>query len=71
MNRGLGMLLAVIGAVILILSIFTYTKKKKIIDAGPIQVAVDQKQSTNWMPYAGGILFAGGIILLVTSRKSR
>jgi hypothetical protein len=71
MNKGLGMLLTVIGALILILSVFTYKKKKKIIDADPIQVSIDQKQSTDWMPYAGSILFAGGIILLVTSRKSR
>ena len=69
MNRTLGILLTLIGAVILILSIFTYTKKKNIVDVGPLKVSVDQKQSTGWMPYTGGILFIGGIILLAASRK--
>ena len=71
MNRTLGILLTLIGVIILILSLFTYTKKKNIVDVGPIKVSVDQKQSTDWMPYTGGILFIGGVILLATSRKGR
>jgi hypothetical protein len=69
MNRQIGIVLTLIGAVMLVLSVFTYTKKEKIIDAGPLQISVNKKQSTDWLPYSGGILFIGGIILLATSRK--
>ncbi len=45
MSKNLGIILIVIGAIMLIWTGVTYTKKKKIIDAGPIQVSVDQKQT--------------------------
>jgi hypothetical protein len=60
----------VIGAAMLIWTGFTYTKKEKIIDAGPIQVLADKQKSVNWPPYLGGILLVGGIVVLVTAKKS-
>jgi hypothetical protein len=60
----------VIGAAMLIWTGFTYTKKEKIIDAGPIQVSADKQESVNWPPYLGGILLVGGIVVLVTAKKS-
>ncbi len=70
MNRTLGIILIVLGAAMLIWTGFTYTKKEKIIDAGPIQVSADRQKSVNWPPYLGGILIVGGIIVVATSKKS-
>ena len=70
MIRIIGMLMIVIGAAMLIWTGFTYTKKEKIIDAGPIQVLADKQESVNWPPYLGGILLVGGIVVLVTAKKS-
>lgn len=61
----------VLGAVMLIWTGFTYTKKEKVVDAGPIQVSADKEKSVNWPPYAGGVLLLGGVVLLATSRKGR
>jgi uncharacterized membrane protein len=69
MNRNLGILLIVIGAIMLIWTGFTYTKKKKIIDAGPIQVSVDQKETIGWPPYLGTILLIGGIVIVIVDKK--
>lgn len=69
MNRSIGLVLIVIGAIMLIWTGFSYTKKEKIIDAGPIQVSADKEESVNWPPYLGGILLVGGIILVATARK--
>lgn len=70
MNRTIGIILIVVGAAMLIWSGFTYTKKEKVVDAGPIQISADKEKSVNWPPYAGGILLVGGIILLATAKKS-
>lgn len=69
MNKSLGLILIVIGAILLIWTGFTYTKKEKIIDAGPIQVSADKEKSVNWPPYAGGIVLLAGVVILVTSNK--
>lgn len=70
MNRITGIILIVLGAIMLIWTGFTYTKKEKIVDAGPIQISADREKSVNWPPYAGGILLIAGVVILVTSKKS-
>jgi len=70
MNRTIGIVLIVVGAVMLIWTGFTYTKKEKVVDAGPLQVSVDKQKSVNWPPYLGGILLIGGIVIVATAKKS-
>ncbi|PWK79977.1 hypothetical protein LX99_00438 [Mucilaginibacter oryzae] len=69
MNKTVGILLIVIGAVMLIWTGFTYTKKEKIVDAGPIQVSADKEKTVNWPPYLGGLLVIGGIVVVATAKK--
>jgi hypothetical protein len=71
MQKTTGLLLLIIGAVMLIWTGFSYTKREKIVDAGPIQISADKQKSVNWPPYAGGILAVCGIIVLVTSKKDK
>lgn len=60
----------VLGIAMLIWTGFTYTKKEKVIDAGPLQVSADKEKTVTWPPYAGGILLIGGVIVLATAKKS-
>lgn len=69
MNKTIGIILLGIGIIMLIWTGFTYTKKEKVIDAGPIQVSADRQHTVNWPPYAGGILVVGGIILMVSGKR--
>jgi uncharacterized membrane protein len=69
MNKSIGLALIILGAILLIWTGFTYTKKEKIIDAGPIQVSADREKSVNWPPYAGGIVLIAGVIILISSKK--
>lgn len=70
MNRTIGLIMIALGVVMLIWTGFTYTKKEKVIDAGPIQVSADKEKSVNWPPYAGGILLIGGVIIFATAKKA-
>jgi len=69
MNKTIAIVLIVLGGVMLIWTGFSYTKKEKVVDAGPIQISADKKKSVNWPPYAGGILLLGGVVMLVASGK--
>ncbi|MEO6981056.1 MAG: hypothetical protein ABJA76_03985 [Mucilaginibacter sp.] len=70
MNRTIGIVLIVIGAAMLIWTGFSYTKKEKVVDAGPLQISVDKQKSVNWPPYLGGILLIGGIVIVATAKKT-
>jgi hypothetical protein len=65
-----GTVLLVIGIAMLLWSGFTYTKREKVVDAGPIHISADKEKTVNWPPYAGGILAVGGIVLLLTGKKN-
>jgi threonine/homoserine/homoserine lactone efflux protein len=69
MGRTIGTILMIIGVVLLIWTGFTYTKKEKIIDAGPIQVSADREKSVNWPPYAGAIVLVVGAVLFISNKK--
>lgn len=69
-NKLIGIILIIVGAIMLVWTGFTYTKKEKVVDAGPIQISADKQHTVNWPPYLGGILLIGGIVVVVTSKKS-
>lgn len=70
MGKSLGIVLIVLGIVLFIWTGFTYTKKEKIIDAGPIQVSADREKSVNWPPYVGGVVLVAGIVIFISSKKN-
>lgn len=70
MGRTIGIVLMILGIVLLIWTGFTYTKKEKIIDAGPIQVSADREKAVNWPPYTGAIILVAGAILFITGKKN-
>ncbi|MCO5946330.1 hypothetical protein [Mucilaginibacter flavidus] len=70
MNRTIGIVLIIIGAAMLIWTGFSYTKKEKVVDAGPLQISVNKQKTVNWPPYLGGILLIGGIVAVATAKKT-
>lgn len=69
MGKSLGILLIVVGLIMLVWSGFTYTKKEKIIDAGPIQVTADKQETVNWPPYVGAIAMVAGVVIYIAARR--
>jgi uncharacterized membrane protein len=67
----IGILLIIIGVIVLAYGGFTYTKREKVIDAGPLQVSADKEKTVPLPPVLGGLCVVGGIVLLVAgSRKT-
>lgn len=64
-----GIILIVVGAIALALGSITYTSHKKIIDMGPVQASAKTRKTVPLPPVVGGILVAGGIILVIVGRK--
>ena len=67
----IGIILIAIGIIALAYGGITYTKREKVIDAGPLQVSADKEKTIPLPPILGGICLVGGILLVVVgSRKT-
>jgi hypothetical protein len=69
MTKIIGIILLVAGILMLIYTGFSYTRREKVVDAGPVHISADKQKTVNWPPYAGGILALGGIVLLVAGNR--
>jgi len=66
-----GVILIIIGIIALTLGGISYTKREKVIDAGPLQVSADKEKTIPLPPVLGGICLVGGIVLVIVgSRQS-
>lgn len=71
MGKSLGILLIVVGLIMLIWGGFTYTKKEKVVDAGPIEITADKQKTVNWPPYVGAIAMIAGVIIYVGAKRKQ
>lgn len=66
-----GLILIIVGIVSLAYGGFTYTKEETVVKLGPLEVQAEQKRRFPISPLAGGIMVAGGLILLVLGWNGR
>ena len=64
-----GIILIAIGIIALAYGGFSYTKREKVIDAGPLQVSADREKTVPFPPILGGLCLVGGIILVLVGNK--
>lgn len=66
-----GVVLIVIGLLALAYGGFSYTKREKILDLGPLQASTETRKTVPLPPIFGGIAVAAGVALLIGgSRKT-
>jgi hypothetical protein len=64
-KRLLGVILLVVGILALIYGGFTYTRETHETDLGPVEIEVKDRERVNVPFWAGALLLAGGVSLLV------
>ncbi len=64
----LGILLLVVGVAGLAYGGFSWTRQKTVLDAGPIQLRTDQRESLPISPIVGVVCLIAGGALLFTRR---
>jgi hypothetical protein len=66
----LGFALLVLGIISLAYQGITYTTHKKVLDLGPIQASKEEHNTIPLPPIVGAIALAGGIIVLMSGRRT-
>jgi hypothetical protein len=67
----LGILLVILGGLALAYQGFSYTRREKIIDIGPIHATADTQEHVPLPPIVGGLALAAGVVLLVMGAKQK
>jgi uncharacterized membrane protein YidH (DUF202 family) len=66
-----GVVLIILGILGLVAGGFSFTRKEKVLDVGPIQATADKKESVPISPVLGGLALVAGLVLVVaTSRRT-
>lgn len=65
----LGIALILLGVVAFAYQGITYTTRNKIIDVGPLQATVDNKETIPLSPLVGGLALVGGVTLLIVGAR--
>ena len=68
--RTLGVILVILGILALIYTGFTFTTEEKVLDLGPLEVNKEKENVVSWPPVVGVILLIGGVVILVTAKKT-
>ena len=63
--KAVGALLLVLGVVALVYGGVSWTRKDTVIDAGPVEVTADKRESLAVPPLVGLALLVGGLVLVM------
>ncbi len=66
-----GIVLIIAGVICLVYQGVTYTTHKKVFQAGPIQATKTEHKTIPLPPVVGGVLIAGGIVLVFAGGRRR
>jgi len=69
-RKPIGIVLIVLGIIMMIYTGFNYVTSKKVVDLGPIKINKEENHPVQWSPIVGVILLVGGIVVVVTDKKS-
>ena len=61
----LGGILVVLGIIAILYGGISWTRRDTVVDAGPIQITADKKESIPISPIAGGVMLVAGVALLL------
>ena len=67
----LGIILIVLGILMFAFGTVTFTRKEKVVDAGPLEINKKEKHTIAWPNYAGGFSILAGVVVLLVGRKRK
>jgi len=64
-----GVLLIIVGIAGLAFGGFSFTRKEKVLDVGPIEATADDKDTVPIPPILAGLALVGGVVLVAASAR--
>jgi uncharacterized membrane protein YidH (DUF202 family) len=65
----IGIILIVIGVAGFALGGFSFTRKEKVLDVGPIEATAEEKETVPISPLVAGIALVSGVVLVAAAAR--
>ncbi len=69
-TKTIGFVLIAIGILMIIYTGFNYVTTEKVVDIGPVKINKEKKHPVKWSPILGAVLLVGGIVVIVSDKKT-
>lgn len=69
--KGIGIVLIIIGIVMMVFRSINFTQQKKVADIGPLEINKQENHTVNWPLYAGIVVTAAGVVVLLVANKNK
>jgi uncharacterized membrane protein YidH (DUF202 family) len=69
-KKSLGIVFIIIGIIMIIYTGFNYITTEKVVDLGPVKINAEKNHLVKWSPIVGVVLLVGGIVVMVSGKKS-
>jgi len=69
-TQPLGIILITLGIIMMIYTGFNYITTKKVVDIGSVQIDKKENHPVEWSPYVGVVLLIGGVVIVLSGKKT-
>lgn len=70
-TKNIGIILVVIGILMMLYTGFNLITTENVVDLGLLQITKEENHPVQWSPIVGGLLLAGGILVLAIGKNKR
>lgn len=70
-RRVVGFVLIALGIVALLYGGISWTRQKTVVDAGPLEITANERETIPLPPVLGGIAVVAGLLLIVVPSRTR
>jgi hypothetical protein len=70
-RRIVGFVLVALGLVALLMGGISWTRDRTVVDAGPLEIQAEERETIPLPPVVGGIALVAGVLLLVLPARTR
>ena len=67
--KALGIVLIVAGLLMIVFREVNFTREKKVVDLGPVEINKKENKKVAWPTYAGIAVAIGGVVVLLAGKK--
>lgn len=68
--KALGIFLIAAGIVMMVITGINIGTEKEVVDLGKVEITKKENNPISWSPIVGAVLLVGGVIVLLTDRKT-